>query len=69
MSCNDRDLRRFALDLARQLPDDPEDARKVLLYCQMLLIDFINPGGQQKNYADRVVTFRGTGTASSLANR
>lgn len=62
-------LRRYAVNLAAQLPENTDDAAMVLAYCQEILRTFLTirqPEGDQAD--DRVVDIRSP-SASSLRSR
>lgn len=62
-------LRRFAVNLAAQLPENAEDAAKVLAYCQEILITFLTIRQPEGNQAERVVEMRAPSAASSLRSK
>ena len=49
MTRDDRSLRRLAIQIASQLPEDPEDARRVLDYARFQLVDFMS--GEERRLA------------------
>lgn len=53
---DEKSLRRSALSLAAQLPDDERDARAIIAYMRNLVDDFIVGGQDQQNA--KVVTLR-----------
>lgn len=69
MCGNDALLRRFAVQLAAQLPEEPADAAKVLEYCQEILYGFLAVPAAVPAQGERVTLLRevgGSTAASSL---
>lgn len=62
-------LRRYAVNLAAQLPENVEDAAKVLTYCQEILRSFLTirqPEVEQGDQPGRVVEMRATSSTASI---
>lgn len=64
-------LRRHAVQIAAQLPEDRDEALAVLQYCRDLVVTFLTPATgsyPQDDSADhaRVIRLRASGTSPSL---
>jgi hypothetical protein len=62
-------LRRFALQIGAQLPDDPKDARKVLDYVEELFNGFMMPRSGPEMRQDAVLRLNRPATLARSSNR
>lgn len=62
-------LRRYAVNLAAQLPENVEDAAMVLKYCEEILRDFLTIRQPEGDRAERVVEMRPPSASSILRSR
>jgi hypothetical protein len=54
MTRDDHSLRRLAVQIASQLPEDPADARRVLDYARFQLVEFL-AGNDERQLASVTV--------------